>query len=353
VSQGNLSSTPEAPTCRPTPFLDACRGATPSHIPIWLMRQAGRYMSEYRELRSKVTFMELCHTPELACEVTVHAADVLQTDAAILFADILLILELFGVKVELVKGKGPQITPPLRDPQLVDKLPEPDLEGLSTVYQAVRMIKDALPRERALIGFAGAPFTVASYLIEGGPSKNFEHTKKMMFGAPEQFKSLLKKIGRATGEYLKRQVEAGADAIQLFDSWVGNLSEADYREYVLPASKLALAAVPAHVPRIHFGKGTGHLLLPMRDAGATIMGVDEMTHLGQARKLLGDTPVQGNLDPIALLCDRPTIKKMVLPILAQGGQSGYIFNLGHGIIPSTPVDNVRYLVDLVHEETAR
>lgn len=333
------------------PFLDACKGGTPSHIPVWLMRQAGRYMSEYRELRSKVSFMELCHTPELACEVTVHAATVLNTDAAILFADILLILELFGTKVSLLKNKGPQIEPPLRDPAKIDQLPEPDLDGLNTVYKAVSLIRNELPKDKALIGFAGAPFTVASYLIEGGPSKNFENTKKMMFGAPEKFIALMEKIGRATGEYLRRQVEAGADAVQLFDSWVGNLSEADYRRFVLPASKIALAAVPDHIPKIHFGKGTSHLLLPMREAGATVMGVDEMTHLGEARKLLGDTPVQGNLDPIVLLCDRPTIKERVLPILKQGGKSGYIFNLGHGIVPSTPVDNVRYLVDLVHEVT--
>ena len=317
------------------------------------MRQAGRYMSEYREIRSKVSFMELCHTPELACEVTVHAADVLNTDAAILFADILLILELFGVKVSLVSGTGPVIEPPLRDPAEIDKLPEADLDGLSAIYEAVRLIKRAMPKERALIGFAGAPFTVASYLIEGGPSKNFENTKRIMFGAPEKFKRLMDLIGRATGESLKRQVEAGADAVQLFDSWVGNLSEADYREFVLPASRAALSAVPSHIPRIHFGKGTGHLLLPMREAGATIMGVDEMTHLGDARKLLGETPVQGNLDPIVLLCDRATIKKRVLPILKQGGPTGYIFNLGHGIVPSTPVDNVKYLVELVHQETAR
>ena len=333
------------------PFLDACKGGTPSHIPVWLMRQAGRYMSEYRELRSKVSFMELCHTPELACEVTVHAATVLNTDAAILFADILLILELFGTKVSLLKNKGPQIEPPLRDPAKIDQLPEPDLDGLNTVYKAVSLIRNELPKDKALIGFAGAPFTVASYLIEGGPSKNFENTKKMMFGAPEKFIALMEKIGRATGEYLRRQVEAGADAVQLFDSWVGNLSEAAYRRFVLPASKIALAAVPDHIPKIHFGKGTSHLLLPMREAGATVMGVDEMTHLGEARKLLGDTPVQGNLDPIVLLCDRPTIKERVLPILKQGGKSGYIFNLGHGIVPSTPVDNVRYLVDLVHEVT--
>ena len=334
-------------------FLEACRGETPSHVPVWLMRQAGRYMKEYRALRSKVSFMELCHTPELACEVTLHAAKVLDTDAAILFADILLILELFGVKVRLVKGMGPQIEPPLRDPALVASLPEPDLDGLSTVYEAVRLIRQGLPKDRALIGFAGAPFTVASYLIEGGPSKNFANTKKMMFNSPVEFCALLEKIGKATGEYLRRQVEAGADAVQLFDSWVGNVSEADYRKFILPSSRLALSAVPEGIPRIHFGKGTGHLLLPMREAGATVMGVDEMTDLRQARVLLGDTPVQGNLDPILLLCDRPTIKKHVLPILEAAGPKGYIFNLGHGIVPSTPVDNVRYLVDLVHEVTAR
>ena len=310
-------------------------------------------MQEYRDLRSRVSFMELCHTPELACEVTVHAARVLGTDAAILFADILLIIELFGHSVSLEKAKGPVITPPLRDPSLIAKLPEPDLDGLDAVYKAVSMIRAELDPKVALIGFAGAPFTVASYLIEGGPSKNFENTKKMMFGHPEEFRDLLRRIGLATGEYLRRQVEAGADAIQLFDSWVGCMSEAHYREFVLPASQLALAGVPEGVPRIHFGKGTGHLLPALREAGATVMGVDEMTHLGQARQLLGSTPVQGNLDPILLLCDRPTIKKHVLPILEQGGPSGFIFNLGHGIVPSTPVDNVKYLVELVQETTAR
>lgn len=310
-------------------------------------------MQEYRELRSRVSFMELCHTPELACEVTVHAARVLGTDAAILFADILLIIELFGHSVSLEKEKGPVITPPLRDPSLVARLPEPDLAGLDAVYRAVSLIRAELPPEVALIGFAGAPFTVASYLIEGGPSKNFAHTKSMMFGHPAEFRDLLRRIALATGEYLRRQVEAGADAVQLFDSWVGCMSEEYYREFVLPASQLALAAVPPEVPRIHFGKGTGHLLPAMREAGATVVGVDEMTHLGKARELLGATPVQGNLDPILLLCDRPTIARHVLPILEQGGPTGYIFNLGHGIIPSTPVDNVRYLVDLVHERTAR
>lgn len=317
------------------------------------MRQAGRYMSEYRELRSRVTFMELCHTPELAAEVTVHAAQVLKTDAAILFADILLILELFGRRVSLVKGKGPLIEPPLRDPSEVAKLPEPDLSGLDAVYKAVSLIRAELDPKVSLIGFAGAPFTVASYLIEGGPSKNFANTKKLMFGHPEVFADLLAKIGRATGEYLRRQVEAGAEAVQLFDSWVGCLNEETYRKLILPASRLALAAVPEGVPKIHFGKGTQHLLPAMREAGATVMGVDEMTDLASARQLLGDTPVQGNLDPIVLLCDRPTIKRHVLPILKAGGPKGYIFNLGHGIIPSTPVDNVKYLVELVQEETAR
>ncbi len=310
-------------------------------------------MSEYRELRSKVSFMELCHTPELAAEVTVHAARVLGTDAAILFADILLILELFGRKVWFEKGAGPQIDPPLRHPDEIDRLPEPDLDRLEAVYQAVTLIRKELPRETGLIGFAGAPFTVASYLIEGGPSKNFEHTKRLMFGAPESFRRLLAKIGTATGEYLRRQVDAGADAVQLFDSWVGNVSRADYVETIQNASAAALSAVPDSVPKIHFGKGTSHLLLPMREAGATVMGVDEMSDMAEARALLGETPVQGNLDPIVLLCDRATIKKRVLPILQKAGPTGFVFNLGHGIIPSTPVDNVKYLVDLVHEETQR
>ncbi len=317
------------------------------------MRQAGRYMAEYRAVRAEHSFMELCHTPELAAEVTVHAATVLGTDAAILFADILLILELFDRKISFEKGAGPRIDPPLRDPAEIDRLPEPDLSKLDAVYKAVTMIRRELPAHVSLIGFAGAPFTVASYLIEGGPSKNFEHTKKLMFGHPEAFKRLLIKIGEATNIYLRRQIEAGAEAVQLFDSWVGQVSRADYKDLIAPSSKAAFAALPEGIPRIHFGKGTVHLLEDMREVGATVMGVDEMTDLGEARARLGQTPVQGNLDPIVLLCDRATIKERVLPILKQGGESGFIFNLGHGIIPSTPVDNVRYLVDLVHSETSR
>lgn len=317
------------------------------------MRQAGRYMKEYRDLRARVSFMELCHTPELACEVTVHAAKVLGTDAAILFADILLILELFGHGVSLEKDRGPVISPPLRDPALVSKLPQPDLDRLGSVYQAVAMIRAELPADVALIGFAGAPFTVASYLIEGGPSKNFENTKRMMFQYPQEFRELLRRIGLATGEYLRRQVEAGADAVQLFDSWVGCLSEAHYRDYVLPASQLALAGVPVDIPKIHFGKGTGHLLGALTEVGASVLSIDEMTNLGDTRKRFGDLPIQGNLDPVVLMCDRATIKQQVLPLLEQGGRSGYIFNLGHGVLPKTPVDNVRYLVDLVHEETSK
>lgn len=310
-------------------------------------------MKEYRDLRSRVSFMELCHNPELTCEVTVHAATVLGTDAAILFADILLILELFGRSVSLEKDKGPVVTPPLRDPKEVALLPLPDLDRLESVYRAVALIRKELPERVALIGFAGAPFTVASYLIEGGPSRNFEHTKQMMLDHPGEFCHLLERIARATNEYLLRQIRAGADAIQLFDSWVGCLSESFYRAYVLPASKLALAGLPEEVPRIHFGKGTGHLLHAMTEAGASVVGVDEMTHLGQARERLAGLPVQGNLDPTVLLCDRATIRREVLPILRQGGPTGYIFNLGHGVLPRTPVDNVRYLVDLVHEETKR
>ncbi|MCA9793202.1 MAG: uroporphyrinogen decarboxylase [Candidatus Eremiobacteraeota bacterium] len=333
-------------------FLKACRGEPVPHTPIWLMRQAGRYMKEYRELRSRVSFLELCRRPELAAEVTVHACQVLGTDAAILFADILLVVESLGLGLDFVKGDGPQITPAVRDAAAIDGLREADPDELSHVYEAVRLIRAELPAETALIGFAGAPFTVASYMIEGGPSRDFEHTKRIMYGDEGAWRALMEKIARATSAYINRQIEAGADAVQLFDSWVGCLDPYDYRRYVMPYSKQVLDALPAGVPRIHFGKGTGLLLEEIREAGGTVVGIDYMTPLDRARQQLGDTPVQGNLDPVLLLTDRKIIEEKARAVLKQAGPVGHIFNLGHGILPPTPVDNVKFLVDLVHEVSA-
>ncbi len=313
------------------------------------MRQAGRYMKEYRDLRSRVSFLELCKNPELATEVTVHACQVLGTDAAILFADILLMVECLGLHLDFVKGEGPQIAPTVRTPEQVQALPEVNAEELGYVWEAVKLIRAELPQEVALIGFAGAPFTVASYLIEGGPSKNFEHTKKLMYGAPEAWHALMGRLARGTADYLRGQIEAGADAVQLFDSWVGCLEPADYEKFVLPHSQAVLAALPEDVPKIHFGKGTGMLLEQIREAGGTVVGVDYMTPLDQARARLGETPVQGNLDPVLLLTERAVIEKKARKVLEQAGPTGHIFNLGHGILPSTPVDHVKFLVDLVHE----
>lgn len=329
--------------------MKACRGEVADYTPVWLMRQAGRYMSEYRELRSKVTFMELCRSPELVVEVTVHARNRIGADAAILFADILLIIECLGPKLSFVKGDGPQIDPPLRDPDEVAQLPEIDVDELEHVYAGVKGIREALPRDIPLIGFAGAPFTVASYLIEGGPSKNFEHTKAIMYHRSDAWHELMGKLARGTASYLQRQIEAGAQAVQLFDSWVGCLEPDDYREFVMPYSKQIFDAISDEVPKIHFGKGTGLMLELIKEAGGDVVGVDFMTPLAEARQRLGDTPVQGNLDPVLLLGDREVLAKRIDRVLEQGQGQGHIFNLGHGILPNTPVDNVLYLIDRVHE----
>lgn len=333
--------------------MKACRGEPTDYTPVWLMRQAGRYMKEYRDIRAKVSFTELCRNPDLATEVTVYARQRIGADAAILFADILLIVECLGRKLSFSKGMGPQISPALREAKEVDQLSEVDPDELDYVYRAVAQIRRELPKDIPLIGFAGAPFTVASYLIEGGPSKNFENTKTLMHGDPAAWAELMGKIARGTAAYLNRQIEAGAQAVQLFDSWVGCLEPDDYREFILPHSRSVLEALPKEVPKIHFGKGTGLLLELFREAGGEVIGVDFMTPLDWARQKLGDTPVQGNLDPMLLLGDREVLGRRADRVLSQGGGAGHIFNLGHGIVPQTPVDNVIYLIDRVHETSSK
>lgn len=331
-------------------FIQACRNQPVERVPVWLMRQAGRYMQEYRDLRARYSFLELCKQPDLATEVTLHAREVLGVDAAILFADILLIVECLGLDLSFQKGDGPVIREPLRCSADVARLPSRiEVEDLDYVYQAVRQIRQGLPPEISLIGFAGAPFTVASYCIEGGSSREFLHTKRLMYCEPKAWDRLMTALADGTTDYLLRQVEAGADSIQLFDSWAGCLSPEDYRRFVKPYSKSIFARLPATVPKIHFGRGSALLLQDMAECGADVVGVDFMTPLDWARTQLGERPVQGNLDPAVLLTDRATIRSQVEKILAQGGGRGHIFNLGHGIVQQTPVDHVRYLVDTVRE----
>jgi uroporphyrinogen decarboxylase len=333
----------------------ACRREAVPYTPVWLMRQAGRYMKEYRELRERVSFLELCKSPALVSEVTCSAAERIGADAAILFADILLVVEPMGLKLEYTRGEGPVIEPAVRAAEDVDRLRELDPAALEYVYQAVRQTRADLPPGMPLIGFSGAPFTVAAYMIEGGASRNFEHTKGLMYRDVGAWHELMQKIARGLVHYLNGQVDAGAGAIQLFDSWVGCLSPEDYREYVLPHSRAVIAGVRAGVPVIHFGTGTATLLDDMRNAGGDVIGLDWRVELDRGWATVGhDRAVQGNLDPVLLLSDVNTIRERARRILAQaGGRPGHIFNLGHGILPATSVENVIALIDAVHELSER
>jgi uroporphyrinogen decarboxylase len=357
VNEPPLPQPPEAPgTLAGSPFLKACRREPSDVTPIWLMRQAGRYMAEYRAIRSKVPFLELCKRPELAAEVTVTAAEVLGVDAAILFADILLILEPLGFDLEFAKGEGPLIHNPVRTASDVDRVrPLPEITPLAYVPEAVRMIRSALPRNIPLIGFAGAPFTLACYAIEGGGSRHYERAKAFMYRDPGRWHALLERLVSATALYLNAQVEAGAQALQVFDSWVGTLGPYDYARFVQPHMASLFAQLDPTVPVIHFGTGTATLLELQRDAGGAVIGLDWRVELDLAWRRLGsDVAVQGNLDPVVLLSSREEIAHQTRRILDQAaGRTGHIFNLGHGILQETPVDNVRYLVDLVHEASRR
>jgi uroporphyrinogen decarboxylase len=335
-------------------FLRACRREPVDATPVWFMRQAGRYMAEYRELRSKYSMLELCKTPELAMKVTLQPI-AHGVDAAILFADILLPLEPMGAPFEFAKGEGPVIHRPVATAAHVDDLRVIDPhEGLGYVLETIKLLKRELTVP--LIGFAGAPFTLASYLVEGGKSPNFAKTKKLMFGEPSVWRGLMEKLAEVTRLYLRAQIAAGVDAVQLFDSWVGDLAPADYAEHVQPFTRHVLSDVQGTgVPVIHFGTGTASLLESMRDAGGTVLGVDFTTPLAQAWARIGhDRAIQGNMDPCALLATRHVAERHAQRVLdAAAGRPGHIFNLGHGILPETPVDNVRAVVDYVHRVSSR
>ena len=338
-------------------FLRACRRQPVDRTPVWFMRQAGRYMAEYRAVRAKRTLLEICSQPDLAAEVTLQPVRALGVDAAILFADILLPLAPMGIQLEFAAGEGPVIHNPIRTPIDVAALrPVDPRETLGHVLETVCLVRRELGGKTPLIGFGGAPFTLASYLIEGGSSRNYVKAKSLMYGDPQTWHALLGKLARVVADYLTAQVEAGAQAVQLFDSWAGALSPDDYRDYVLPHSQLILRAVSATgVPVIHFGTDTATLLPLMKAAGGDVIGLDWRTPLDWGWDQVGaDSAVQGNLDPVALFAPRPELKRRVRTILEQAaGRPGHIFNLGHGILPETPVDNVKAVVEMVHEFSVR
>ena len=331
-------------------FLEACRRRPVDRVPVWFMRQAGRYMKEYRALREKYSILQLAKTPELACEVTLQPVRKIPVDAAILFADILLVVEPMGLKLRF--APGPVIDNPVRGPREVRRLKEFDpRRDLSFVLEAVRLIRSELGGRAPLIGFAGAPFTVASYMIEGAPSKDFVKTKLFMHAQPQAWDLLMRKVRKATERYLLAQVSAGAQAVQLFDSWAGALSPEEYRRCVLPHSRHVLAALSGRgVPVIHFGTGTAGFLEDFAGAGGDVVGVDSHIDLSEVWRRLPAKAIQGNLDPAFLLAPRRALKKEVRRILREAGsRRGFIFNLGHGVLPRTPEDNVRAVVDWVHE----
>jgi len=338
------------------PFLAACRREKSPYTPVWLMRQAGRYMEEYRKLRAEHDFLELCKNSELAAEITMTPVERLGVDAAIIFADILLALEPMGIGLEYAKNGGPVIHHPVRSGKDVDALKEfsPQKE-LSFVYEAVKRISNALNSKVPLIGFAGAPFTLASYLIEGGGSRNYVHTKKLFYNAPEAWKRLMERLANIVTEYLNCQISAGADAVQLFDSWAGCLTPTDYEQFVLPYNKVVIGGIKPGTPVINFSTGTAGLLKQIHAAGGDVIGLDWRVNLDEAWGTIGyDIAIQGNLDPVALFASPKEIKARAADILRRAeGRPGHIFNLGHGVLPETPVDHVIALVDAVHELSSR
>jgi uroporphyrinogen decarboxylase len=333
-------------------FLRACRRKPVDVTPVWFMRQAGRYMPEYRLIREKYSLLEICYQPELAAEVTLQPVRALRVDAAILFADILLPVIPLGLGLEFAKGEGPVIGKPVRTMEDVAAMRPVHAEtDLGYVLEAIRILRGEL-NGTPLIGFCGAPFTVASYMIEGGSSREFLKTKMMMYSAPETWHALMEKLSGVLSEYLVAQIRAGAQAVQVFDSWVGTLSPQDYENFVLPYSQRVLAAARAqNVPVIHFGTNTATLLPLMKRAGGDVIGLDWRIPLDDGWALLGgDIAVQGNLDPAVLFAPLSEIKTRVHDILRRAdGRPGHIFNLGHGILQHTPVENVKAIVEMVHE----
>lgn len=335
-------------------FLRACRREPVDTTPVWLMRQAGRYMAEYRALRERYSILDMIQTPELACEVTMQPIRAFDLDAAIIFADILPPLAGMGMELDFVRGEGPVLYNPLRSPQDVERLQVcPPEEALWFTLDAIRLARGELDgRGIPLIGFSGAPFTLAAYAVEGGSSRNYVEVKRFMLAEPDAWHSLMTKLSEVVGQYLLAQARAGAQALQVFDSWVGNLSPGDYRRHVMPYTRRAIDIARAGgVPIIHFGTDTSGMLELMRDAGGDVIGVDWRIDLDAAWERLGESvAIQGNLDPVALFAPWPEVETRVRQVLDQAnGRPGHVFNLGHGILPGTPVGTVKRLVDFVHD----
>jgi uroporphyrinogen decarboxylase len=322
---------------------------------MWFMRQAGRYMAEYRAIRKNHSIIEICKTPDLAAQVTIEAAEILDVDAAIIFADLLLPLEVMGLPFRFEAGEGPKIERPLREEADVNALRTDQAADLNYVSESIRKVVGHFGDKLPVIGFCGAPFTLASYMIEGGGSRNYVHTKKMMYTQPRAWAQLMDKLVSVLAEYSEEQVRAGADAFQVFDSWVGALSVEDYRHYVLPhTTQLIQRLKRSGVPIIYFGTDSATLLPSMQETGADVLGVDWRYPIDNAWRALDyKVAVQGNLDPVLLFAGQPLIRERAHDILRRaGGRPGHIFNLGHGILPETPVDNVKALVNFVREYSA-
>jgi len=340
-------------------FLKACARRSVDRTPVWIMRQAGRYLPEYREMRREHAMLEMCRTPELACEVTLQPLRRFDLDAAILFSDLLIPLFALGVEFDIVEKRGPVLGRAVRDAEAVRALPaEADLRRVDYVFEAVRLIRAALPstgRDVPLLGFAGAPFTIASYMIEGGPSRDFRQTKLLMYRDPATFDLLMQRLTDLVIGYIEAQARAGVAAVQLFDSWIGCLGPEDYRRHVLAPTRRVFDETRAlGIPMIHFGTMTGTLIDLMAEAGGDVLGVDWRLPLDAVRARFPDRAVQGNLDPIALSAPQEVLGRMIDAVLASAGpEPGHIFNLGHGITPEVPVENVQFLVETVHARTQR
>ncbi len=331
-------------------FLRAARGEKTERIPVWLMRQAGRSLPGYRKLRQRYGVLELAQTPELAAQVSVEPVERLGVDAAILFADIMLLPLALGVKLEIVDSIGPVIDSPLATKSDIEGLLPFKKSNISYLAETIRLLRSRL--DVPVIGFSGAPFTLASYLIEGKPTRNWAKTKRFMLEEPKLWDLLMRKLSEAVIEYLGEQIRAGAQAVQLFDSWVGCLSPADYRAHVLPHVQRIFSALKERkVPRIHFGTDTGAMLADFADVDCEVIGVDWRVELSHAREIIGKKSLQGNLDPAVLLCDWNVVEKKIDALLEDlGNRKGYIFNLGHGVLPETDDVQVKRLVDYIHAQ---
>ncbi|MFF5081123.1 uroporphyrinogen decarboxylase [Actinoplanes sp. NPDC000266] len=338
-----------------SPFVRACRGLDVPHTPVWFMRQAGRSLPEYRKIREGIGMLDSCRRPDLVTEITLQPVRRHNVDAAILFSDIVVPIAAAGIDLDIVAGTGPVVAEPIRTAAGVERLRAITSDDVGFVAESVRLLVKELG-STPLIGFAGAPFTLASYLIEGGPSRTYLKTKAMMYGEPALWNALLSRLADITLAFLRTQIGAGVSAVQLFDSWAGALSEADYREHVLPHSQRVLTGLAdAGVPRIHFGVGTAVLLEAMGEAGADVVGVDWRTPLDRATKVIGPSKaVQGNLDPAVLFAGREVVEREARRVLEQGRAApGHVFNLGHGVMPETDPDALTRLVAFVHETSAR